>query len=209
MNGRESNDRNVIMSQKAQRLTALAAALAILFPLSLFAENRNRGRTDLERLAADLERALGAGSVRVDRGPQERTPQAPTTPFVESVVAAMNRERAAHGLRPLRLESRLSMAAEDRVGDMMRKHYFDHVSPDGLQPFTWVRKRGYSYRIVGENLALGYRTSQSVVTGWMSSPGHRENVLQRQFDEVGIAVADASPKSGYRAPLVVALYGAR
>ena len=204
------------MSHIPQRLTAFAVAFALLLPLSLFAENRSRGGTDLERLAAELERALGRGSVRVERGPSRETAPRETAPlrdasdpFVESVVAAMNRERAAHGLRPLRLESRLSMAAEDRVGDMMRKHYFDHVSPDGVQPFTWVRKRGYPYRMVGENLALGYRNSQSVVTGWMNSPGHRENILQRGFDEVGIAVANASPRSGYRAPLVVALYGSR
>ena len=80
----------------------------------------------------------------------------------------MNRERAAHGLGPLRLEPRLTLAASDRIGDMMRKRYFDHVSPDGVQPFTWVRKRGYRYRTIGENLALGYRSSQSVVTGWMN-----------------------------------------
>ena len=196
------------MSQRIQRLTSLAVIVALAVPLSVSAENRSRGRSDLERLAADLERAFGKGSVVVERtsgGPQGR-PEAHTTPFVESVVAEMNRERAAYGLGPLHLEPRLSLAAEDRVADMMRKGYFDHVSPDGVQPFSWVRKRGYRYRIVGENLALGYRGPQSVVTGWMNSPGHRENILQRAFDEVGIAVVDQSPKRGYRAPLVVALY---
>jgi uncharacterized protein YkwD len=121
----------------------------------------------------------------------------------------MNRERAAHGLGPLRLEPRLSLAAEDRVQDMMRKRYFDHVSPDGISPFSWVKARGYRYRMVGENLALGYRGSASVVNGWMNSPGHRENILQSGFDEVGIAFADASPQRGYRGPLVVALYARR
>lgn len=191
------------MSHKFQRFTSLALVFALFLPVSVSAENRSRGRTDLERLAADLERALGKGSVQVQR------PTGGATPFVESVVDAMNRERAAHGLGPLRIESRLSLAAEDRIADMMRKGYFDHVSPDGVQPFTWVRKRGYRYSLVGENLALGYRTSQSVVTGWMNSPGHRENILQRGFDEVGIAVIDASPRRGYRAPLVVALYASR
>lgn len=205
---RKSKDRKETMSQKIQRLTSLALVLALFLPVSISAENRSRGRTDLERLAADLERAFGKGSVRVERGTGGR-PEAHTTPFVESVVEAMNRERAARGLGPLRVEPRLSLAAEDRVGDMMRKRYFDHVSPDGVQPFTWVRKRGYRYSIVGENLALGYRSGQSVVTGWMNSPGHRENMLQRGFDEVGIAVVDASPMRGYRAPLVVALYASR
>lgn len=176
------------MYKRFQRLTSLAAVVAVILPLSAFAENRSRGRTDLEQLAADLERALGRGSVVVERSsrtatrrepPQSvlRQPSAPaSSSFAEAIVAEMNRERAAYGLRPLRLESRLSLAAEDRVDDMLSKRYFDHVSPDGINPFTWVRARGYRYRMVGENLALGYRSGSSVVNGWMNSPGHRENI---------------------------------
>lgn len=204
------------MSHKIQRLTSLIAALAVVMPLSVFAENRSQSRTDLERLAADLERALGRGSVVVERTRTARTTPAPaaapapaSSGYAESIVAAMNRERAAHGLGPLKLESRLSLAAEDRVEDMMRKRYFDHVSPDGVNPFTWVRARGYRYRLIGENLALGYRSSHSVVNGWMNSPGHRENILQSGFDEVGIAFVNESPQRGYRGLLVVALYGRR
>jgi uncharacterized protein YkwD len=77
-----------------------------------------------------------------------------------------------------------------------------------VQPFVWATRQGYRYRLIGENLALGYRGT-AVVDGWMHSPAHRENILQSEFDEVGIAVADTSPRRGYRAPLVVALYGSR
>jgi uncharacterized protein YkwD len=119
----------------------------------------------------------------------------------------MNRERVARGLVPLRLNQSLSLAAHDRIGDMFAKNYFAHVSPDGIQPFVWARQRGYRYRIIGENLAVGYRGA-AVVDGWMRSPGHRENILQEAFDEVGIAIADGSPRSGYRGPTVVALYAA-
>jgi uncharacterized protein YkwD len=203
------------MSQGFQRLTAFAVIAALVLPLSAFAENRSRARTDLERLAADLERALGRGSVVIEedvarasaRDGGERA-EARSTPAAQTLVAAMNRQRAAHGLGPLRLESRLTMAANDRVQDMLEKRYFNHVSPDGIQPFTWVSQRGYRYRTVGENLALGYRGA-AVVDGWMRSPGHRENILQSSFNEVGIAIADGSPARGYRGPLVVALYGSR
>ena len=203
------------MFSNIQRVTSYIVAFALLFPLSLFAENRSRGRTDLEKLAADLERALGRGSVSVDkthkRGPHAGRPtaQPASSGFADSIVEAMNRERAAQGLGPLQLDSRLSLAAEDRVEDMLSKGYFDHVSPDGVSPFTWVQARGYRYRMIGENLALGYRNSQSVVTGWMHSPGHRQNILKSGFNEVGIAFADTSPRRGYRGPLVVALYGRR
>jgi len=127
----------------------------------------------------------------------------------EAVVAATNRERAAYGLPPLQLNEKLTLAANDRVRDMFAKHYFEHVSPDGISPFSWVDRRGYRFREVAENLAVGYRTAYSVVDGWMHSAGHRKNILTRAFGDVGIAIADASPDAGYSGPLVVALYGGR
>ena len=196
------------MSQKTQRFTALLTLVAALAGSSAFAENRSRGRTDLEKLAAELEARLGRGSVVVER----RAPPAGTSrtaPTAENaILAAMNRERASRGLGPLRLNAQLSQAAGDRVSDMFAKRYFAHVAPDGLEPFVWATQRGYRYRIIGENLALGFRGT-AVVDGWMRSPGHRENILQKKFDEVGIAIADGAPQRGYRGPLVVAMYGAR
>jgi uncharacterized protein YkwD len=191
------------MSPRIQRLASLALALLIAVAPSTFAENRSRGMTDLERLAADLERAFGKGSVRIDRGGELHS-----TPAEEAILAAMNRERRARGLSTLRLNTTLSRAAGDRIGDMFAKNYFAHVSPDGIQPFVWASKRGYRYRLIGENLAVGYRGT-AVVDGWMRSPGHRENILEPSFDEVGIAIAGGSPRRGYRGPTVVAMYGAR
>lgn len=200
---------------RLQRLASLAAAVAMTMPLSLFAESRARQRTDLERLAADLARVLGSGHVEVSGGRPSRD-DAEARPRQElqddgaeaSIVAAMNRERAAYGLAPLRINRQLSLAAGDRVNDMLAKHYFDHVSPEGVDPFVWARRHGYDYRTIGENLAVGFRGT-SVVDGWMHSPGHRANVLGRAFREVGLAIAPRSPTRGYPGPLVVALYGAR
>jgi uncharacterized protein YkwD len=124
-----------------------------------------------------------------------------------ALVEAMNRERAAAGLAPLRLNETLSAAADDRMRDMFAKHYFEHVSPDGIDPFTWAEKRGYDYRAIGENLAVGYRRASDVVDGWMHSAGHRENVMGRDFEEIGIAISDAAPKRPFAGPTVVALYG--
>jgi len=156
---------------KRKKFMALAAALAIAVPLSLFAD-------------------------------------APTS-NEETVIAAMNRERAAHGLKPLRLNLELALAAEDRVHDMMAKHYFNHVAPDGTQPFVWAERRGYNYRTIGENLATGYRTPAEVVYGWMHSPAHRANILGPDFEEVGVAIEDASPVASFRGPVYVAIYGGR
>ena len=127
--------------------------------------------------------------------------------MAEAVVDQMNRERASHGLPPLRINDTLSAAALDRIDDMFAKHYFSHVSPDGLEPWTWADKRGYDYRQMGENLAVGYPTAESIVDGWMHSPGHRKNVLNSAFEEVGVAVVPASPEKRFIGPTVVALYG--
>jgi uncharacterized protein YkwD len=190
--------------QRFQRFIALIAVVAIAFSPSVNAENRRHQRTTLERLAAELEQKFGKGSVSIERSAPAR---ARVGTGADAIVAAMNRERTSRGLRPLRLNDRLSLAANDRIGDMFAKNYFAHVSPDGVQPFVWAQQRGYRYRLIGENLAVGYR-GIAVVDGWMRSPGHRENILQRGFEEVGIAIADGAPQRGYRGPTVVAMYGA-
>jgi uncharacterized protein YkwD len=190
-----------------ERLRAVVVALAVAAPLSLFAQSK----TDMGALAADLERALGAEHVEINGQPARASAAAdrPTSSFESAIVNAMNRERAAHGLTPLGVNSRLEAAADDRIADMFDKHYFSHVSPDGIQPWSWVDQRGYDYREVGENLALGYPSADSIVDGWMHSPGHRANILGAHFREVGVAVSQASPTNGYRGPTVVALYGER
>ena len=193
---------------KIKSLTALTVAAALVAPLSLFAETRGAGRTDIERMAADLSRVLGSDRVEVS-GRASRASLPASASLEGAVIAAMNRERAARGLGPLRVNDRLALAAQDRIGDLFAKHYFNHVSPDGMQPFVWAQRRGYDYSIIGENLAAGYRGATAVVDGWMHSPGHRANILGRNFDEVGVAVANGSPVAGYGGPTVVALYGAQ
>jgi uncharacterized protein YkwD len=192
-----------------RRLTAVAVVLALAAPASLFAQTAKK--TDMAALAADLERVLGPEHVEVSgrRVADVPEPDRPATDFESAVVQEMNRQRAAFGLAPLRINSRLEAAADDRVIDMFGKHYFSHVSPDGIQPWSWVEQHGYDYREFGENLALGYPSADSVVDGWMHSPGHRANVLNRNFDEVGVAIAPDSPTRGFSGPTIVAIYGQR
>ena len=180
------------MPSKTQRLIALALAFALLASPSTFA--------DVSQLEKDMARVFG-GRARV-------ATTIVANDSAGAILDAMNRERAAHGLHPLRLNAALSEAASDRVGDMFAKRYFAHVSPDGIDPFVWAARRGYRYRLIGENLAVGYAGTR-VVDGWMRSPGHRENILQRGFDEVGIAIAAGAPQRGYKGPTVVAMYGRR
>ncbi len=118
----------------------------------------------------------------------------------------MNAHRRRHGLGPLSLNGKLNLAASDRVRDMFEQGYFDHVSPDGTQPFVWARHRGYRYSTIGENLAEGQRSAREVVNGWMNSPGHRANILGSSFEDCGLAIAPGSPTGRTRGYTFVALY---
>lgn len=170
----------------------------------------------MERLAAELNERLGRGAASFEgtaartappRG--ERSVSRRGTVDEAAVLEAMNEQRARYGLAPLRLNAQLSLAAGDRVGDMFSQRYFDHVAPDGTSPFVWAKSRGYRYRTIGENLAEGQRSAREVVADWMSSPGHRANILGRAFDECGIAIAAGSPVRRSRGYTFVALYAAR
>jgi uncharacterized protein YkwD len=149
--------------------------------------------------------ALSAAvSTSADRGRPEWTE--PEALSRGSVLAAMNGYRERKDLAPLRRDARLDAAAADRIRDMFAQGYFDHVAPDGTQPFVWVRHRGYTYAALGENLATGQRAARQVVDQWMRSKGHRANILG-DFEDVGIAIAEGSPTGRYHGYTFVAVYG--
>jgi uncharacterized protein YkwD len=147
---------------------------------------------------------LAAGLV----APAASAPEAarPEPASRDAVLEAINRYRAREGRRPLAFEPRLNAAAEDRVRDMFARRYFDHVAPDGTEPYAWVRRRGYRYASAAENLATG-DAAQEVVDRWMGSAAHRANLLG-DFAHAGIAVALGSPKADGDGYTFVALFAA-
>jgi hypothetical protein len=111
---------------------------------------------------------------------------------IESVLANVNACRVEAGMPPLALNDRLNEAADDRMRDMLELEYWNHVAPDGRSPFLFVHSRGYQFAYAAENLATGFETAELMVTGWMESKGHRENMLSPLYTECGIAVIDGS-----------------
>lgn len=104
-----------------------------------------------------------------------------------------NRHRAEAGLPALAANAKLANAAQAKLNDMFTKQYFDHIGPDGRGPADWVEDAGYAYIAVGENLALGnFEGDAALVNAWMASPGHRANVLNENFIEIGIAVGEGT-----------------
>jgi uncharacterized protein YkwD len=125
-----------------------------------------------------------------------------------SVVAAMNEYRAEHHLPPLREDLRLDAAADDRMHDMEDLGYWAHESPDGRSPFNWLGPHGYEFHYAGENLACGFETTELLLTGWMESPGHRDNILSPHFEDCGIAIIDGMTTRRGMGRSIVVMFGA-
>ncbi len=117
----------------------------------------------------------------------------------KDILVIVNQEREKEGLLPLGFNKRLSAIAEGKAVDMINKQYFAHVSPKGVDVAALAKIYGYQYIYLGENLAMGdFSSSAEVMTGWMNSPGHRANILNKNYSEVGIAVLEG----GYQGRVV-------
>ena len=124
-------------------------------------------------------------------------PEAPSEPeqpeasdgvhaYERQVVDLVNVQRARYGLQPVSLDAELCRFARVKSQDMHDNHYFDHNSPTYGTPFQMMKAFGLSYRTAGENIARGYATPQAVVNGWMNSSGHRANILNASYTQIGV-----------------------
>ncbi len=109
--------------------------------------------------------------------------------YEREVADLVNEIRAEYGLNPLTLNSELSAVARTKSEDMRDNHYFSHTSPTYGSPFDMMKSFGISYRTAGENIAMGQRTPEEVVNAWMNSEGHRANILNASFTEIGVGYA--------------------
>lgn len=124
-----------------------------------------------------------------------------------SLLAGTNQQRAANGLGALAINATLNQAAQAKANDMVVNDYWAHTSPTGVTPWYWFSNVGYSYQTAGENLAYGFTSSSDTITGWMNSPGHKANILNGSFQEVGFGIVNAPNYQGNGPQtIVVALY---
>ncbi|MGW5334289.1 CAP domain-containing protein [Streptomyces bauhiniae] len=128
---------------------------------------------------------------------QTATAAAPSTPQpaatasgdVARVVELVNAERAKAGCSPVALNSTLTKAAQDHSADMATHNTMSHTGSDGSDPGSRITAAGYRWSTYGENVAYGYSTPEQVMDGWMNSPGHRENILNCSYKEIGVGLA--------------------
>jgi uncharacterized protein YkwD len=103
----------------------------------------------------------------------------------------VNAEREQAGVAPLVISDQLIQAAQREANDLARMGRLSHVGSDGSTIQTRVDDTGYSWALIGENIAMGQPSSESVMTAWMRSQGHRQNILNPAFSELGIAHVEA------------------
>lgn len=118
--------------------------------------------------------------------PAETTQDASVSAIEKEVLDLTNAERQKAGLAPLQTDSKLMNSARQKSTDMATNKYFSHTSPTYGSPFDQMKANGVSYKSAAENIAMGQRTAQEVVKGWMDSPGHRQNILTPGYTHIGI-----------------------
>ncbi len=110
---------------------------------------------------------------------------------IEGIIDFTNINRAGNGnLEPLKENKELDLSAQIKLKDMFAKQYFEHQSPSGVGVSDLASKVSYEYIMIGENLALGdFKDNEALVDAWMASPGHRANILNKRYTEIGVAAA--------------------
>lgn len=117
-------------------------------------------------------------------------PEAKVVLTASKIVYETNLQRRQNGNLPaLTVNEKLNAAAMAKAKDMFAKQYFEHISPSGVGPGQLAQKYGYDYIVEGENLILGnFSSEKEAVQDWMDSPGHRANILNNRYSEIGVAV---------------------
>ncbi|MER7110055.1 CAP domain-containing protein [Streptomyces sp. NPDC000229] len=145
--------------------------------------------------ASAPDRAERAAPTEPEPGGGENTPraggaQAPgiATGYAERVVALVNAERARAGCSPLRRNGRLRSSAQGHADDMAARDYYAHNSPEGRDAGDRMEAAGYNWRTWGENIHRGPKDPARAVRDWMGSAGHRKNIVNCEFKDIGVGV---------------------
>ena len=123
-----------------------------------------------------------------------------------SLIQLTNLARQEFGVLPLTENEKLDQAAYSKAIDILEKDYFAHNSPQGITPWFWFEKADYDYRYAGENLAIGFFESEEVNQAWLDSASHKKNIINENYNEIGIAVVKGEFE-GTETTVVVQLFG--
>lgn len=124
----------------------------------------------------------------------------------KKIIELTNIERVKKGLGPVKENEALDKAAKLKAANMFEENYWAHFAPSGKTPWDFILGSGYKFTFAGENLAKNFYTSDEVVTAWMNSPTHRDNLLNSNYKDIGIAVVEGV-LNGQKTTLVVQEFG--
>jgi uncharacterized protein YkwD len=163
----------------------------------------SRSAVALAALLSVLVAAAPAASAADCAGAHSTVATASKRVLVRATLCLLNAERTRRALRPLRMNRSLSVAARGHSRAMVAESFFSHTSLDGSTFVERIRRTGYLDGArawsVGENIAYGsgrLSTPRAIARAWMRSPGHRANILNGRFHEIGLGVARGAPVSG-------------
>lgn len=126
----------------------------------------------------------------------------------ERVLELVNESRLSNGMGILSFDTSLNRASSLKAKDMFEKQYFAHTTPSGQEPWYFVDLSGYDYRIAGENLAIHFDNALEQHIAWMESPLHRKNILNPEYQDIGVAVAKGKFKN-FETTIVVQFFGTK
>lgn len=126
-----------------------------------------------------------SGSDNIQEDNNDTTERGESTQ-ADEVLKLVNQERKKQGLAALTLSSKLTSVANTKAKDMAVNKYFAHESPTYGTPFQMLQQFGVKYSYAGENIAAGQKTSQQVMNSWMNSSGHRANILNKNYTQLGV-----------------------
>lgn len=126
---------------------------------------------------------------------------------VEEIIDQTNNERSKANLPAVKVNEKLTQAATLKANYMFAKDFWAHLAPDGTTPWKFILDSGYRYLYAGENLAKDFQSGDDVVKAWMDSKaGHRENVLGKNYTDIGVAVVNGT-LGGFETTIVVQMFG--
>lgn len=175
---------------------------------------RLRLRTSLLACALGALLAPAAASANGCPGEDLMPNAGNVTQVREATLCLLNQQRAANGLGGLTMSNALESSAQPTAADMVARHYFSHTPPEGtsLQDKLAAYIAGTTRWIIGENLAWGEgytATPANTMVAWMNSPGHRANILNGQYAEVGVGVVQGTPGGNANGATYVNHFGTR
>jgi len=109
--------------------------------------------------------------------------------FADKIVAQTNEIRNKQGIRSITAQVKLFSSANNKSWDMVQNNYFDHISPTGKRLKDFLQEVNYNYSIAGENLAIGFYNVDQLMKAWLNSPKHYDNIVDKDFQDIGIGMA--------------------